>query len=102
MNKIVILATNHLGKQGIDTFWTTGAGKALGAILGVVGLFVLLGAGFKAWKSFADGKTGAGFKLLIGGGMLAAILISPSLLTGFVDLLGKLWETVVSSFADII
>lgn len=102
MNEALILASSHLGKAGIDTFWGTSAGKALGAVLGVVGILVLLGAGFKAFKSFADGKTGAGVKILLGGGVLAAILISPGMLTSFAELAGKLFSLVVESGGQLI
>lgn len=79
-------------------FWSTPIGKWTVAILGAVGIIVVLAAVLKSIPKFTAGKFGDGLKIIIGGLVIAAICIKPSLITDMIntvaDLLGKGTDSV--------
>jgi hypothetical protein len=101
ISQSLMLANNALAQKGVDQFWTTDLGKFVGGFLGVLGVALLIVAGAKAFKSVTEGKIGGALKIILSAGAVAAVLISPSLLTDIAGMMGTLWGLVINMFTDM-
>lgn len=84
-----------------NAFWETAAGSTVKTLLATFGIFIVLGAIFKAASSFTQGKIGPGVKILFGAMVAAAFLFRPETLTDLVDFLGDLLDTLIGAGKDI-
>lgn len=75
---------------------SSGIGKILAAVLKSVAILLVLAGLFKAVKSILEGKMGPAVRVLVGAAVLAAILWSPSILTGALDALKTVLENIFS------
>ena len=63
LNQVLVAAAEDgVGKAGADLFWTSGAGKLIGALLGAAGVVVVLISAFKGFSFITQGKPGMAMK----------------------------------------
>jgi hypothetical protein len=87
-----------LGTDGVNTFFTaTRLGNGLGSLLGIVGVLILIRAGMKSVKAFADGKIGDGVKSIIGAAFISALLLFPSNMMLIIGVLNNIFKVVAES-----
>lgn len=100
MQTALVLA-QEWGSTGATTFWGTGAGKLLGAILGIVGVCAVIAALFFGVKDITSGKPGAAVKKIVGSICLAAVMFNPAIINSGIGLAGKLIDKVISSAGEV-
>lgn len=98
MPTIHAIFAQSAGSDAANHFWAnTTAGRVLGGLLAVVGVFVVIAAIFMAVKNLTSGKMGAMIKTLIGGAIAAAFLFNPQLINVIVELMGTLINTILGN-----
>jgi hypothetical protein len=83
------------------TIWDTALGSLLRAILGAVGVIVLIIGVTKAISSFTQGTPGKGAKIIVGTAVVCAFMFRPQLVNSLIDFFATVLQTFISS-ADTI
>ena len=103
-NHLVLAAGNGVfsGKVGNQDFWTgSPLGQVLAALLGVLGILVVVFALIRVVKHIAGGKMGEAFKTVIGAVVLATFLFQPSLVNQVIGAGGTIVQKVIQTVSDI-
>lgn len=103
ITETAVLAAGYAGDQSaaaaLKTFFDSPVGGVIGVFMASIGILVALIAIFRAIKDIVTGKLPAAIKTIIGGFVIAAILIAPvATLGGLID--GT--KTIVTKIASTI
>ena len=93
MNDITLLAAT--------SFFDSPIGGWVKAILGAVGVIIVIIAVLKAVGNFLNGKIGGGVKTIVGGLVVAAICIQPEIIVNFIDVMANLLNLSADSVEEI-
>lgn len=86
-----LLVVGASATDTINEFLSGGIGTLLSSAMGIGGFLILLFAVFKAVKDVLAGKIGGAVKSVLGGAIIAAMLIAPgATLGGLIDWAGDL------------
>jgi hypothetical protein len=96
MNLTPILAADP------NAWFDTPIGTIIQALLGGVGLVVVLLAAVRAFGKIAQGQVPAAVKGLVGAAVVAVFLFRPQLAVALVDTLGNIVSSLLSSVSDVI
>lgn len=92
---LIQTAADDATAQGAEAFWSTGAGKFLGAIFGAVGVLVVLVTVVKSFASIAQGGVAKAFKSVFAAIVLCVFLFRPSTINDLIALAGDLFTSVI-------
>lgn len=84
-----------------STFWATDIGAWAKAVLGAVGVVVVIFACIKAAGSFLGGKVGKGATILLSGIVVGAFMLRPELFDALLSTMGDLLDKGVTSVDQI-
>jgi hypothetical protein len=93
MNDITLLAAT--------SFFDSPIGGWVKAILGAVGVIIVIIAVLKAVGNFLNGKVGAGVKTIVMGLVVAAICIQPEIITNLINVMADVLNLGADSVEEI-
>jgi len=104
ISSIIIFANDDGGFKGTinnKSFWDTSFGSALAALMGVIGILVVVYAVIKGVKNISTGKVADSVKGIIGAVLLAAVLFNPPIIQNAVAAGSKVMNAAISTISDI-
>lgn len=90
-----------VGRAGADLFWNTTPGKVLGAILGAVGVVVVLITAVKGFSFISQGKPGQAFKAVFVAIVLCVFLFRPTTMNDLIDFVGGMFRDILGDAEKI-
>ena len=102
LNQVVVAAAGDgVGKAGADLFWTSGAGKLIGAILGATGVVVVLVSAFKGFSFITQGKPGMAMKTVVSSIAICIFLFRPETMNDVISLVGNIFQGILGDAEKI-
>lgn len=89
------------GEQGAELFWNTTAGKVIGALLGAVGVIVVLVTAVKGFSAVAQGRPGQAFKGIAVAVVLSVFLFRPQTMNDLISFVADLIQSVISDTSEL-
>lgn len=84
------------GEKGADQFWNTGPGQLIAAIMGAIGVVVVLVTAVKSFSFIGQGKPGQAFKSIIAAVAICVFLFRPETMNDVIRLVADLFDGIVS------
>jgi hypothetical protein len=91
----VFLQQQTAGEKGADQFWNTGPGQLIAAIMGAVGVVVVLVTAVKSFSFIGQGKPGQAFKSIIAAVAICVFLFRPETMNDLIRLVADLFDGIV-------
>jgi hypothetical protein len=101
LNQVLVTAGDGVGKQGADLFWTSGAGKLIGALLGAAGVVVVLISAFKGFSFITQGKPGMAMKTVVSSIAICIFLFRPETMNDVISLVGSIFQGILGDAETI-
>lgn len=102
LNQVVVAAAGDgVGKAGADLFWTSGAGKLIGALLGAAGVVVVLISAFKGFSFITQGKPGMAMKTVVSSIAICIFLFRPETMNDVISLVGSIFQGILGDAEKI-
>jgi len=102
LNQVVVAAASDgVGKAGADLFWTSGAGKLIGALLGAAGVVVVLISAFKGFSFITQGKPGMAMKTVVSSIAICIFLFRPETMNDVISLVGSIFQGILGDAEKI-
>ena len=94
---ILALAAEVGEPAGAATFWGTDIGGFIKAILGAVGVVIVLAGLFKGIPKGLNGKMADAAKIILGAVVLAVLCFKPELISTMITVAGDIFTKVLDS-----
>jgi hypothetical protein len=102
LNQVLVEAAGDgVGKAGADLFWTSGAGKLIGALLGAAGVVVVLISAFKGFSFITQGKPGMAMKTVVSSIAICIFLFRPETMNDVIALVGNIFQGILGDAEKI-
>jgi hypothetical protein len=102
LNQVLVAAgEDGVGKAGADLFWTSGAGKLIGALLGAAGVVVVLISAFKGFSFITQGKPGMAMKTVVSSIAICIFLFRPETMNDVISLVGSIFQGILGDAENI-
>lgn len=96
-----VLADPGFGQTGVNSFFETDAGKAIGAICGAVAIIIVLFGVFRMINGIGRGRPGEAFKSLVFALLIGGLLFNLQLTVDGIKMMSGLTGKVFSSITKI-
>jgi hypothetical protein len=101
LNQAVVVAAEGAGEAGANLFWTSGAGKLIGALLGAAGVVVVLISAFKGFSFITQGKPGMAMKTVVSSIAICIFLFRPETMNDVIALVGSIFQGILGDAEKI-
>jgi len=91
-----------LAADPTNPLWTSSLGDPIKAVLGAVGMIVIIYAVFKAIKEALSGSVGKAAKTVISGAVIAAFMLNPPMLGSLINTVSNVVSKVISGTGDVV
>jgi hypothetical protein len=101
LTSIGLIQSGKSGETGADIFWNTWMGTLIAAVLGAVGVVVVLVSVVKGFTFVGQGKPGQAVKIAFGAIVLCVFLFRPATMNDVISLVADIFDGSVDNIEQI-